>query len=82
MVLTGTWSRKSMAEARRYADVAVAATNEHEGGTRVPAPAELDLRDDLSYVHLCSNETIDGLEWHELPDLRGAGPAVASLPGT
>jgi phosphoserine aminotransferase len=72
-VLTGSWSRKSFAEAKRYADVGVAASNEAGGGTRVPAPSDLRLREDLSYVHVCSNETIDGLEWSELPDLAALG---------
>ena len=73
VVLTGSWSRKSFGEAKRYADVGIAAGTEKGPVTAVPAPADLRLRDDLSYVHLCSNETIDGLEWQQLPDLAALG---------
>ncbi len=62
VVVTGSWSRKSAAEARRYADVQVAA----EGFVPV---GQWRLRDDAAYVHVCTNETIDGIEFHELPQL-------------
>ncbi|PZP29332.1 MAG: 3-phosphoserine/phosphohydroxythreonine transaminase [Roseateles depolymerans] len=69
VVVTGSWSRKSAAEARRYADVQIAADI---GSTRA-IPADWALRRDAAYVHMCSNETIDGIEFHELPDLRARG---------
>ena len=72
-VITGSWSLKSSREARRYADVAVAASNEADRHSRIPAPASWQLRRGASYVHLCSNETIDGLEFQALPDLRALG---------
>ena len=73
VVVTGSWSKKSAAEARRYADVAIAADGAAGRYTDIPAPASWQLRQDAAYVHLCSNETIDGLEFHELPDLRLLG---------
>jgi phosphoserine aminotransferase len=72
-VLTGTWSQKSIKEARKYCKVNVAATDEANGFTRLPAPASWQLSPDASYVHLCSNETIHGVEFHELPDLKALG---------
>ncbi len=73
-VLTGSWSRKSCVEARKYADVGIAAgTDRGPAPSSVPAAGMLKLRDGLSYVHICSNETIDGLEWAELPDLAALG---------
>ncbi len=72
-VLTGTWSQKSIKEARKYCKVNVAATDEANGFTHLPAPASWELSPDASYVHLCSNETIHGVEFHELPDLRALG---------
>ncbi|WP_395699662.1 3-phosphoserine/phosphohydroxythreonine transaminase [Aquabacterium sp.] len=72
-VVTGSWSLKSAREARRYADVAVAASNEADGHSTMPAPARWQLRRDANYVHICSNETIDGLEFQTLPDLRALG---------
>jgi len=73
VVVSGAWSQKSAAEARRYADVAVAASNEADGHTSLPAPASWTLRSQASYVHLCSNETIHGVEYQQLPDLAALG---------
>jgi len=72
-VVTGSWSRKSFSEARRYADAAVAATNDGGAPLDIPEPAAWRLRPGTAYVHLCSNETIDGVEFHALPDLRALG---------
>ncbi|MDZ4074977.1 MAG: 3-phosphoserine/phosphohydroxythreonine transaminase [Hylemonella sp.] len=72
-VLTGTWSQKSIKEARKYCKVNVAATDEANGFTHLPAPSSWQLSRDASYVHLCSNETIHGVEFHELPDLKALG---------
>ena len=76
MVITGAWSQKSAAEAQRYADVHLAATNEAAGPlahTTLPSPSAWNLRSGLRYVHICSNETIHGVEFQELPDLRALG---------
>ena len=73
VVVSGAWSQKSAKEARRYADVAIAASNEADGHTSLPAPASWRLRTDARYVHLCSNETIHGVEYHQLPDLAALG---------
>ncbi len=70
-VVTGSWSRKSAAEARRYADVQIAA----EGNGR-SIPANWQLRDDAAYVHVCTNETIDGVEFHDLPRVANGVPLV------
>jgi phosphoserine aminotransferase len=72
-VQTGSWSKKSIAEARRYADVAIAASNAGSADSAIPEPATWALRPGASYVHICSNETIDGIEFHTLPDLAALG---------
>ncbi len=72
-IVTGAWSQKSAQEARKYGDATVAASGADTGFTTIPAPATWPLRDGLSYVHLCSNETIHGVEFHELPDLQALG---------
>jgi phosphoserine aminotransferase len=72
-VQTGSWSKKSIAEARRYADVAIAATNAGSADSAIPDPSTWKLRDGAAYVHICSNETIDGIEFHALPDLAALG---------
>ena len=76
VVVSGAWSQKSVQEARRNADVAVAASNEADGHTSLPAPASWRLRQGVSYVHLCSNETIHGVEYGALPDLAALGCAA------
>ena len=72
-VLTGSWSQKSLKEARKYCNVNIAASSEADGHTTLPAPAAWQLSADASYVHICSNETIHGVEFHELPDLQARG---------
>jgi len=72
-VVTGSWSDKSQKEARKYCDVQIAATNADSGHTQLPAPASWNLRRDASYVHVCTNETIHGVEFQELPDLKALG---------
>ena len=72
-VVTGAWSDKSAKEARRYCDVAVAASAADEGFHGIPAPQSWRLRANTAYVHVCSNETIHGVEYHELPDLKALG---------
>ena len=73
LVVTGAWSQKSLAEARRYADAQAAASNEGDGHTRLPDPAQWQLREGAAYVHVCSNETIHGVEMATLPDLAALG---------
>ena len=73
VVVSGAWSHKSAQEARRYADVAVVASNQADGHSSLPAPASWQLRQGSSYVHLCSNETIHGVEYQQLPDLAALG---------
>ncbi|MFN4360783.1 MAG: 3-phosphoserine/phosphohydroxythreonine transaminase [Hylemonella sp.] len=72
-VLTGSWSQKSIKEARKYCQVNVAATGEDHGFTQLPDPGSWKLSPDASYVHICSNETIHGVEFHTLPDLTALG---------
>ena len=72
-VQTGGWSRKSIAEARRYADVAIAASNAGSPDSAIPDPSSWKIRPGASYVHICSNETVDGIEFHALPDLKALG---------
>jgi phosphoserine aminotransferase len=77
-VLTGIWSAKAAEEARRFCSVNVAADNGPGGGTRLPDPAELALDADAAFVHYCSNETINGLEFPYVPDT-GEVPLVADM---
>ena len=75
---TGEWSKKSIQEARRYGKVNVAATAEASNFTQVPPRETWQLDPDAAYVHICSNETIGGVEYHFTPDT-GAVPLVADM---
>lgn len=73
-IITGSWSQKSHKEARKYAaHVHTAASAEASGFTSLPDPASWQLSRGASYVHICSNETIHGVEFHQLPDLQALG---------
>lgn len=72
-VVTGSWSQKSQQEAGKYCSVNIAAHNTADGHTSLPAPASWQLSPGASYVHVCTNETINGVECHELPDLKALG---------
>jgi phosphoserine aminotransferase len=72
-VLTGSWSQKSHKEAAKYGAARVAATAQADGFTTLPAPATWQIGADSRYVHICGNETIHGVEFHELPDLKALG---------
>ncbi|QDL55245.1 3-phosphoserine/phosphohydroxythreonine transaminase [Rhodoferax aquaticus] len=75
-VVTGSWSKKSLDEATKFCDARVAASDQINGFTRIPEPSTWNLREKASYVHLCTNETINGLEFHQLPDLKALGSAA------
>jgi len=72
-VITGSWSDKSGKEARKYCDAHIAASSEANGYTALPDPAGWAIRRDASYVHICTNETIHGVEFQHLPDLNALG---------
>jgi phosphoserine aminotransferase len=73
---TGTWAIKAIEEARRVGTVNVTGSTKAEKYTRIPAPADLHLTADASYVHITTNNTIEGTEWKAWPDT-GSVPLVA-----
>jgi phosphoserine aminotransferase len=74
-VVTGEWSKKAVKEAKAYCDVAVAASSEDRSFTY--APKAWNVRKDAAYVHYCSNETIGGVEYFEIPNVEV--PLVADM---
>ena len=75
-VITGSWGKKALKEARKSGAVNVAATMADGGFTRVPAQDELNLNANAAYVHITTNETIEGVEWKTEPDT-GNVPLIA-----
>ncbi|NML62042.1 3-phosphoserine/phosphohydroxythreonine transaminase [Massilia sp. RP-1-19] len=78
-VHTGSWSGKSIKEAARYANVNVAASAEAGKFTSVPPQESWKLSRDASYLHICTNETIDGVEFNFVPTVQGDTPIVADM---
>ncbi len=78
---TGMWSKKAIAEAKRYCDVNIAADTSESGFTTVPSQAELKLNPDAAFVHYTPNETIGGVEFDYIPDT-GDVPLVADMSST
>jgi phosphoserine aminotransferase len=74
-ILTGDWAKKAMKEAKRVGATNVAASTEDGNFKRVPKQSELKLTSGAAYVHMTSNNTIHGTEWHDQPNV-GAAPLV------
>jgi phosphoserine aminotransferase len=73
VVVTGSWSEKSYKEASKYCTPHLAATGADSNFTTLPAVAQWQLSAGAQYVHICTNETIHGVEFHTLPDLKALG---------
>lgn len=91
-VLTGNWSRKSYTEAKRYGDIAIAATaespaeiagQEYKPWSYMPEPKQWQVRTDAAYLHICANETVGGIELADIPSITALGhpdvPVVADM---
>ncbi len=78
---TGAWSKKAIAEAKRYCEVNIAASSEDNNFSSAPAQSELKLNPDAAYVHYTPNETIGGVEFDYIPETSGV-PLVADMSST
>jgi len=78
---TGYWSKKAIAEAKRYCDVNIVASGESTNFTSIPPRSEWSLNPEAAYVHYTPNETIGGVEFHEIPEV-GDVPLVADMSST
>jgi len=77
-LLTGHWSKKAVAEGKRYGDVNVAVDTSDTKFTTIPARSEWNLQKDAAYVHYTPNETIAGVEFDHIPET-GDVPLVADM---
>ena len=77
-VNTGEWSKKSISEAGKYCRANVVATAEDRKFTYVPAQSTWQLDPNAAYVHVCTNETIGGVEYFWVPEV-GNVPLVADM---
>ncbi len=75
-VVTGSWSKKAIKEAKILGQAHVAGTSEEANFTYIPK--DLDLTPDATYVHITSNNTIAGTQYHTFPDTDGV-PLAADM---
>src|SRR5205085_7888598 len=75
-VVTGSWGKKAVKEAKKVGTVSVAADMADSRYTRVPEAHELKFDPNAAYVHITTNETIEGVEFKTEPDV-GAVPLIA-----
>ncbi len=79
---TGAWTAKALGELKKGILHNVAASTEPQKFTRVPTQSEIKLSPESSYVHMCTNNTIEGTQWHTLPETgpeTSNGPLVADM---
>ncbi|GAB4296676.1 MAG: 3-phosphoserine/phosphohydroxythreonine transaminase [Ignavibacteriaceae bacterium] len=74
-IVTGSWSKKAVKEAKRVGSVNIASSTEESKFNRIPEQSELNLDPGASYVHFTSNNTIYGTQFHSEPDT-GSVPLV------
>lgn len=77
-VVTGSWSKRSVDDAKAYGKINVVASSEADKFTYVPDYSSWKLNKNAAYLHICTNETINGVEFDGLPDA-GDVPIVADM---
>jgi phosphoserine aminotransferase len=80
-ICTGSWSKKAIAEAKRYCNVNIVANTEESKFTSTPTQNNLQLDSDAAYLHYTPNETIQGVEFPYVPE-SGDVPLVADMSST
>ncbi len=77
-IISGQFSKKAYQEAKKYGDIAVAASSAGCNFTMIPETTQNDFRPDADYVHICFNNTIYGTKFHYIPET-GNIPLVADM---
>ena len=68
---TGAWSKKAIAEAKKYGEVVILGSSKDKNYSYIPAENTADIPENADYVYICENETIHGTTWPTLPDTKG-----------
>ncbi len=74
-IVTGTWGQGGLKDAKQIGPTHIAWDGEQTGYDRLPGAGDIGLSADPAYVHITSNETIQGVQWQQLPDV-GPAPLV------
>lgn len=80
-VVTGSWGKKAHKEAQKYVGNSVVSAKPEGSFTGIPEVSSWDLGSDSAYVHITPNETIEGVEFHDIPDT-GDIPLVGDMSST
>ncbi len=75
---TGTWSSKAIKEAENLGSTHLAGSSKEAGYTYIPAPSKIQFPDDAAYLHITSNNTIKGTQYHQFPD-SGSIPLICDM---
>jgi phosphoserine aminotransferase len=78
-LVTGSWASKAREEARRLGPVHVVWDGASTGYDRIPDPVALSFPSDAAFVHLTSNETIEGVQWRREPEVPAGVPLVCDM---
>ncbi len=70
-VETGAWSKKAIAEGKKYGEVKIVASSADKNFSYIPDCSDLDIPDNADYVYICENETINGTTFFNLPNTKG-----------
>ena len=70
-IVTGAWSKKAFAEAKKFGDVKCIASSEDRNYSYIPDCSDLPIRENADYVYICENETIHGTTYQTLPNTKG-----------
>ena len=70
-VETGAWSKKAIAEAKKYGEVKIVASSADKNFSYIPDCSNLDIPENADYVYICENETINGTTYFNLPNTKG-----------
>lgn len=77
-VVSGYWSKRSYQDALPFGDMTIAASSEVIDYAKAPDPKDWKINPSAAYVHFCSNETIHGVEYFEMPSIKSI-PVVADM---
>lgn len=77
-ILTGSWSEKALAEAKKIGHTNIVASTKDEQYRSIPAIETIDLGEDAAYLHITSNNTIYGTQWKRFPKIDGV-PLIADM---
>ncbi|MBJ6362195.1 3-phosphoserine/phosphohydroxythreonine transaminase [Paenibacillus sp. GCM10012307] len=78
-VMTGSWASKALKEAKLIGETTIAASSESDKYNRIPDLSSIVVPENASYLHITSNETIEGTQFADYPNVPDNVPLVADM---